>query len=210
MASTGPFAVSQSGRTIPGMATGSSRETNREWSAAVDLANHVAAGSDLPTLASPVLLDADELLHANLPADGWRYDAADVNYVEPHAAAIGGPFVFGLVAAASAVTRRRAHKQAEALAVPEWRPLGPVRILATDRRLIVWYDGAWASVWYDAIRELRPALEVARLDLTFENDPPYAVAGPWVPYLTVVITTVLARHRGVAAVQDALSLHISG
>jgi hypothetical protein len=52
-------------------------------------------------------------------------------------------------------------------------------------------------VWYDAIRELRPDLEAERLDLTFENDPPYCLAGPWAPYLTVVITTILALQRGI-------------
>ncbi len=63
------------------------------------------------------------------------------------------------------VERRR---DAEALAAAQWRPLGPLRILATDRRLLVWHDGAWASVWYHAIRELRPDLDADRLDLTFE------------------------------------------
>jgi hypothetical protein len=102
------------------------------------------------------------------------------------------------------VARRRARREAEALAAPQWRPLGAVRILATDRRLLVWHDSAWASVWYDAIRELRPDLETGRLDMTFENDPPYCLAGPWVPYLTVVVTTVLAARRGVEPTRAAV------
>src|SRR3546814_17717865 len=77
------------------------------------------------------------------------------------------------------------------LAAPHWRPLGRLRILATDRRLLVWHQAEWASVWSHAIRELQPALEVGRLDMTFEDDPPYSLAGPWVPYLTVVLTTRL-------------------
>lgn len=163
------------------------------WSAAVNLANRVAAGEDLPTIPSPVLLDAGEVLHADLPADGWRFHGADVTYVAPQAVAIGGPLMFGLVAAGSAVARRRARRDAEALAAPQWRPLGPLRILATDQRLLVWHDGTWASVWYHAILELRPDIEVGRLDMTFENDPPYSLAGPWVPYLAVVLTARLAR-----------------
>jgi hypothetical protein len=84
------------------------------------------------------------------------------------------------------------------------------RVLATDRRLLVWHAGQWASVWYHAIREIRPDLEAQRLDMTFEGDPPYCLAGPWVPYLTVIVTTVLARDRGITAVGDALQVTVSG
>lgn len=177
-------------------ATWSRGASGSDWGAAVGLASRVAAGGGLPDLASPVLLDAGEVLHADVPAQGWRYHAADVTYATPRAVAIGGPLMFGLVAAAGAVARRRARREAEAIAAAQWRPLGALRILATDRRLLVWHEGARASVWYNAIRELRPALEVGRLDMTFENDPPYCLAGPWVPYLTVIITTVLAARRG--------------
>lgn len=180
------------------------------WRAAVDLANRVAAGGELPSLSSPVLLDAGETLHADVTAEGWRFHGADVAYAAPHAVAIGGPLMFGLAAAGSAAARRRARREAEALAAPQWRPLGELRILVTARRLLVWHGGAWASVWYHAIREIRPDLEAQRLDMTFDDDPPYCLAGPWVPYLTVIVTTVLARDRGITAVGDALQVTVSG
>ncbi len=180
-----------------------------EWDTAVDLATAVAAGSDLPTLASPALLDAGERLHADVPADGWRYHAVDVTYVAPRSTTLGGSLMCGLVAAGSAAGRRRARRDADALAAPQWRSLGALRVLATDRRLLVWYEGAWASVWYGAIRELRPALEIGRLDLSFDDDPPYCLAGPWVPYLTVVVTTLLAQHRGITAMDGVPRVHVS-
>jgi hypothetical protein len=175
------------------------------WAAAATLAEHIASGGELPSIASPVLLDGGEVLHADLPAEGWRFHEADVTYVVPRVVAIGGPFMFGLTAAGSAVARRRARHEAEALAAPQWRPLGALRILVTDRRLLVWHKGAWASVWYSVIREFRPDLAVGRLDMTFEDDPPYCLAGPWVPYLTVIVATVLAGDRGVDAVSDVLA-----
>lgn len=186
---------------------GSQVGVGTEWDAAIDLANRVAAGDGLPNLASPVLLDAGEVLHADVAADGWRYHAVDITYMEPRVVALGGPLMFGLAAAVSAVARRRARREAEALAAPQWRPLGALRSLATDRRLLVWHEGAWASVWYDAIRELHPDLEAARLDMTFDNDPPYCLAGPWVPYLTVIVTTVLAAQRGVEPTRAAVRAH---
>jgi hypothetical protein len=181
-----------------------------EWDVAVDLANRVADGGELPIIPSPVLLDAGEVLHADLAAEGWRFEGADISYTVPRVVAVGGPFVFGLTAAGGAAARRRARREAEALAAPQWRPLGTLQILATDRRLLVWFEGAWASVWYQAIREFRPDLEAARLDLTFDDDPPYHLAGAWVPLLTVIMTTVLARDRGVSAMGDALSGPVSG
>ncbi len=177
-----------------------------EWDDAVELADSVARGDRLPIIPSPVLLDAGEVLHADLPAQGWRFHGADVTYVAPRVVAIGGPLMFGLVAAGSAVARRRERQAAEALAAPKWRPLGALRILATDRRLLVWHNGAWASVWYSVVREMRPDLAVRRLDMTFEDDPPYCLVGPWVPYLTVIVTALLAGERGVEAVEDALAV----
>ena len=136
------------------------------------------AGST-PPLARHAL-EAGEALHADLPTEGWRYHAVDVTYTEPRVVAIGGPLMLGLAAVGSAVARRRARREEEALAAPQWRPLGALRILATDRRLLVWHEGAWASVRYDAIRELHLDLdlEVGRLDVTFANDAPYCLAGP--------------------------------
>ncbi|WCO67967.1 hypothetical protein PO878_04420 [Iamia majanohamensis] len=187
-------------------ATWSRNEPGAEWAAAVQLANRVASGGHLPIIPSPVLLDADEALHGDLPAQGWRFHGADVTYAAPRVVAIGGPLMFGLTAAGSAVARRRARIAAEGLAAPQWRPLGALRILATDQRLLVWHNGAWASVWYSVVRELRPDLERQRLDMTFESDPPYCLVGPLVPYLTVIITTLLAGDRGVGAVGDALAV----
>ena len=186
-------------------ATWSRGDVGSERGAAAALAEHIAAGGELPCIASPVLLDAGEVLHADLPAEGWRSHEADITYVAPRVVAIGGPLMFGLTAAGSAVARRRARHEAEALAAPQWRPLGALRVLVTDRRLLVWHKGAWASVWYGVIREFRPDLAVDRLDMTFESDPPYCVAGAWVPYLTVIVTTVLAGDRGVDAVADVLA-----
>jgi hypothetical protein len=187
-------------------ATSCRPDNDSAWSAAVGLADQISAGGKLPIIPSPVLLDAGEVLHADLPAQGWRFHEADVAYAAPRVVAIGGPVMFGITVAGSAVARRRARHAAEALAAPQWRPLGGLRILVTDRRLLVWHKGAWASVWYGVIRELRPDLAVRRLDMTFESDPPYCLAGPWVPYLTVIVTTLLAGDRGVGAVEDALAV----
>lgn len=177
-----------------------------EWGAAVRLAGELAEGCALPAIPSPVLLEPGEVLHVDLSAYGWRFHGVDVIYEEPRVLGIGGPIFFAVTAAAAASARRRARAEAERLASPQWRPLGYLRILATDRRLLVLYQGSWASVWYAGIRQMHPAVHEQRLQLIFEDDPPYALAGPWVPYLTVVLTATLADQLGVDAVANALAV----
>lgn len=177
-----------------------------DWDAAVHLAEDLTTRGSLPVLPSPVLLDRGEVVHADLTAHGWRFHGVDVIYEEPHVIGVGGPFLFAMTAAAAASARRRARAEAERLAAPQWRSLGYLRILATDRRLLVLYQGAWASVWYAGIRQMHPAVYEQRLQLLFEDDSPYALAGPWVPYLTVVLTAVLADQLGVDAVSNALAV----
>ena len=186
------------------MTRSSSNSIGREWDLAVRLAEHVGSGGELPVLASPVLLDPSEVLHADLWADGWRFLAMDVFYDEPRVVAFGGPLLFATTALAAGSARRRARAEAERLAAPQWRSLGGLRILVTDRRLLVWFEGAWASVWYAGIREIHPDLSARRVTMTFDDDPPYALAGPWVPYLVVAMTTCMVGRLGVDAMGAAL------
>ena len=46
----------------------------------------------------------------------------------------------------------------------------------------------------------------ARLDLTFEGEPAYCLTGPWVPYLAVVVGTVLAELCGVGPVTSTIHI----
>src|SRR3546814_1605021 len=66
-------------------ATSSRDDSASAWCAAVDLASHVAAGGHLPSVASRVLLEPGEVLHADVTAQGWRFAGADVTYAEPRA-----------------------------------------------------------------------------------------------------------------------------
>lgn len=189
-------------------ATWGRRGIDMRWDVALELAEQVAHGSPLPVVASTVLLDPGEVLHADVEAFGWRFQAMDVFYEEPRVLTVGGPLLFAAASIGAASARRRARAEAERVAAPQWRSLGELRVLATDRRLLVWFEGAWASVWYDGIRELHPDLEQHRVTMLFDDDPPYALAGPWVPYLTVVLTACLAARRGTDAVAAALGANL--
>lgn len=142
-------------------------------------------------MSSPIPLDTCETAHSYMNAWGWRFHGADVAYTEHSLLALGGFTMFGLTAAATAVGNRRARADAERLAAPQWRPLGELPILTTNRRLLVFHGSAWASVWLSGIRELDPSLGERQLVMHFDDDPPYALCGPSVPYLTVVISALL-------------------
>jgi hypothetical protein len=174
------------------------------WDAAERLAEEIAAGERLPELASPAGLEVGEVLHATGDADAWRFQGLDVPYVQRRGFAIGGLITFGVTAAATAAANRRARVEAEQLAAPQWRPLGRVPVLATSHRLLVLHQGSWASVWYESIRQMRPGLAEGRLELFFDDDPPYLLQGPSVPYLAVVLATALAVQVGTDAVASTL------
>lgn len=174
------------------------------WEAAERLAEEIAAGQRLPELVSPVGLEVGEVLHATGDADAWRFQGLDVPYVQRRGFAIGGLITFGVTAAATAAANRRARVDAEQMATPQWRPLGHIAVMATSHRLLVLHEGAWASVWYESIRQMRPALSEGRLELFFEDDPPYLLQGPAVPYLAVVLATALAVQVGTDAVASTL------
>lgn len=131
----------------------------------------------------PLVTDEQDNTARWFEAYGWRFSATDVPYSTPRAVALGGPIAFATVAGASAIARRRARRSAEALAAPQWRALGELRVVVAEDRLLIWHAGEWASVWYHAIRGLYPDLAVNRLDIFFENDPPYCLVGPEIPQL---------------------------
>lgn len=175
------------------------------WDDAERLAVEIAAGGRLPELASPVPLEYSEVLHASGDVEAWRFQGMDVPYVRHRGFAVGGLFTFGLTAAATAAANRRARAEAERLAAPQWRPLGVVGVLATSHRLLVLHGGSWTSVWYEAIRQIRPSVEQDRLELLFDEAPPYLLVGPAVPYLAVVVATALALQVGTDAVAATLA-----
>lgn len=143
-------------RALPGMdATWSRPGNGNAWDAAVDLANGSSKAMGCRASRVPCCLMAARCFTA-ITAEGWRFHGVDVTCEAPRAVAIGGPLMFGLAAAGSAAVRGRARREAEALAAPQWRPLGVLRILAIDRRLLVWHEGAWVSVWYHATENFIP------------------------------------------------------
>lgn len=131
-----------------------------------------------PTQATPTDGDVEsgEIL-ADLELTGFRYHALCHVPYERRTLLVGGPILFAASATASAVGNRRRRAAAERLAAPQWRCLGPLRVLVTCDRLLVWHEGSWASVWFASVVDIEHDPANGTLDLYFADDPPYRFVG---------------------------------
>lgn len=154
-----------------------------------------AALADSTVLKPPVLkgvpLAAGEFAYGELYATGWRFFGQDTVFYERRTVLAGG----GLLMLASAIGNRRRRLEAEANAAPQWRPLGPLRVVVTPVRLLVWHGQTWWSVWLGGVTDVRCNPEHQTLDLFFEADAPYRLVGPGVLALGVAVSETLRRNQ---------------
>jgi len=125
-----------------------------------------------PTIEQPEWLLPGEHIHAETTADAWRYLALDVPY-DRRTLLFGGPLGFLCAGLASMIGNRRARLVAETLAAPQWRYLGRLPIIATNRRLLIEYEGAWWPIWFEMVE--RCEVTGASAVLTFHGDDPYCL-----------------------------------
>lgn len=151
-----------------------------------DLAAVLDNGGWLRPINVPDLLLPDgEDAYADFWATGWRYEAAVVPY-ERRTLVVGGPWMALATWTASALGNRRLRASAEAASVPQWRPLGQIRVVVTSSRLLVLHGGAWWSVWYSEIAGVQSTTDQT-VDLSFRADPPYKlVTGDPAGLVTVI------------------------
>ena len=166
--------------------------TDEELEAARRLADALDNGGWLePIAVDDAPLDAGEEAYADMAVHGWRYYAIDVRY-EHRTVMFGGPLLFAATGVASLVASRRRRREAERLAAPQWRPLGPLRIVASSHRLLVWHQDSWWSVWYSVVTTVRWTVEPHALEIYFASDPPYRRSGAGAASLATLLTRLPA------------------
>lgn len=159
------------------------------WVAARGLICRLDEGYPLPVIGNP-LETGSEAVHLDVLVNGWWYGATDVLYDEVRYMDFRGLGTLAMTAAASAVGNRRAREAAQALATPQWRPLGeaPVQVSLTERHLVLRSDEATVTLALADGLQLLSDLPNRRLELHAPDRPPFALHGHWVPYLTVALT----------------------
>lgn len=132
--------------------------------------------SDPPEWADAVahLLLPNEVAHIKADAFGWRWEPAEVAY-DRNLLLLGGPVGMAITGIASTVVNRRTRRRAERAAAPAWRSLGPLVVIATNQRLLVWYQDAWWSIWRSAVVGANLNPSGMCVDVSFVADPPYRI-----------------------------------
>lgn len=128
-----------------------------------------------------------EVAYADLHASGWRYTGSDEFEYERRALLLGGPLLMAVTAGMSLIGNRRRRREAADSAAPQWRALGPLRVVVTSQRLLVWHYTAWWSVWHAGIARADYSPAARQLDLCFIDDIPYRFGGPHTPVLAVMV-----------------------
>jgi len=141
------------------------------------------SAQDPSVCASGLLLPGERVISDAVAVYGWRYESVEVTY-DRKTLMVGGPLLFVLTGAVSALRNRSARRAAEARAARQWRPLGQLTVVATTDRLLVWHQNAWWSVWYSAIEQ--SSCRDRRLHLRFLDTPPYLLAGDVSPLANAI------------------------
>ena len=85
---------------------------------------------------------------------------------------------------------RRRHQDAERVATPQWRSLGPVLVEVCADRLLVHQNGKPGTVWLASVTDVLVDAEHEIVDLFFERDAPFRFQGPDVSYLAQQLVQV--------------------
>jgi hypothetical protein len=152
------------------------------------LAQALAAGllpEPVPVPGAP--LRVDEVAFAVMTLAGWRCVGQRECTYERRAVLVGGPLLATACAVASAIGNRGRRHRKQREAFPQWRPLGALRVVVTDSRLLIWHAGTWWSVWVSTIASMTFDAQAGYADLVFACDPPYRLAGPEIDHLVVFL-----------------------
>lgn len=159
------------------------------------LAEALSRGAHFEPLHVPGLpLCPGEDAYAEVDVEVWRWLAAEAVY-ERRSVMLGGPALMAATALACAAVNRRRRLDAERAARPQWRALGVVRAVVTDRRLILRHEGSWWSVPFEDVRTWDVEAAGRSLTLTLHEGAPYHFAGDGAPLLSLVILWLSALGR---------------
>jgi len=168
------------------------REAQAAWYAAFQLADQVARGG-LPQATRPtVLLRPGEVQHGQLTVNLSSYFSMDVEYTTGYVWG-GGLLSSAVGLAASAASNAAAKSRAQRMAQAQWRSLGQNTAVITNQRLLVTLEYQWHPYELDTLIAVQPDLHRWSVVLNFDGVPPMMLAGPWTPWLVVVISASLYR-----------------
>lgn len=164
------------------------------WHSAVQLADWLRGGGDLPTAASSIVLQPEETLICSVQAELAGFWSQDVAYSSD--AMVFGATWKGLAAtaAASMAWNSRQRKKAEREGALQWRSMGTSTISLTDHRLLFPADGQMITWWLGSdIVAFEPHWSEYAAMVHGNGSAPIMFRGPAVPYIAVLLNVLLHR-----------------
>jgi len=157
------------------------------WTAAEELERRLAAGGTLLELDSPIPLAPGEILHAGVEAHCSWYGPADVTYAQQRLLIFGSAPWLALSATASALGNHRRRRSADALATPQWRPLGHTHVLVTNTRLLVRHGDEFLPFLHASIAFVADSPDPQHLEIHFTNGTALSLHGDWAHYVDIAL-----------------------
>jgi hypothetical protein len=154
------------------------------------LIDKVTHGGRADSCPPTIALRPGEIQHGALQIEAQAYYSQTVEYTTGGYGFGGGLLFVGAGMAAGAIRDANVKRRAEMEAMAQWRLIGLVACAVTNQRLLIQVEGQWQSYPLRNLVSLTPELPAWALVLAFEGQPPVRLRGPWVPWLTVVITSL--------------------
>jgi hypothetical protein len=179
---------------IQGFAPREQQEAQAAWQAMCRLIDKVTYGGRPDPCPQTVALRQGEIQHGALHVEAQVFHSTTVEYTTGGYAFGGGLLFVGAGMAAGAIRDANVKRRAEQEAAAQWRPVGLVPCAVTSQRLLIQdSERQWQSYPLHTLVSLTPELPAWALVLAFESSAPVRLRGPWVPWLTVVITALQFR-----------------
>ncbi|MGC5021332.1 hypothetical protein [Micromonospora sp. DT47] len=160
---------------------------------AARLYDQVVSGGSLQPIATSVRMGAGESAYADDMMECSRYYALDGYLHERPASYLSPTDLIG-----SAIRNQSSRKAAEG----QWRDTHVTRVVLTNQRLLVSFEGRWLSFWHKTIAEFLPAPVDFCLILTCHDAAPLRLRGPTAASTAVALASLLYSPEQMARIPE--------
>lgn len=163
------------------------------WHRAVELHRWLGEGNALqPQPQQYFIPQPGERYFCTVGARLHLYTDMTVEYSQSMFVAGRGWTGMAVTAGASMLFNKMRKERARREAAAQWRDFGETVVHITDHRLVMRIEQTLESLWYGAaMSEFAPCWEQYAVEIGVDGAPPLRLVGPSVPYLSVMVCSLL-------------------